>query len=248
VPAGIEEGLGAWWGPALAFAAGAFSFASPCVLPLVPGYLALVSGGRDTDPASGKADPLPVLLFIAGFTIVFTVGFGIAAGSISRWFRSLIGQRVAGTVVAALGLFMLAYAQEVTAPWLYRERHPILERIRPGRTTAFPLGMAFAVGWTPCVGPVLGGILALAAAQEAIGRAILLLFFYSLGLGLPFLLLGLGVQRVLATARIFSRHYRWFAGVSGAILVSIGMLLVTGLWVHLLSPVLRLVTRFTPAI
>ena len=236
----------AWWGPALAFAAGLVSFASPCVLPLVPGYLAFVTGGQ---PVEGprRRPVVPVLMFILGFTVVFTVVFGFTASAISTWIRSPVGQRVAGGVVLAFGAFMLMYAFRVGLAWLYREERPLLARVRPGPGWAFPLGMAFAAGWTPCIGPVLGGIVALAAVQQDAARSVLLLFAYSLGLGVPFLLVGLGVGRLRA-ARFFARHYQWFAGVSGAVLVTIGVLLVSGLWVRILSPLLQVVNRFTPPI
>ena len=146
------------------------------------------------------------------------------------------------------GVFMILYALRVGVPALYRESRPLVSRVAPGRLGAFPLGMAFAVGWTPCIGPVLGVILTLAAAQQDTARTLLLLFFYSLGLGLPFLLLGLGIRRAMGTFRFFSRHYQWFAGIGGAMMVAIGVLLVTGVWVRLLSPLLRIVNRFTPPI
>jgi cytochrome c-type biogenesis protein len=252
----------AWWAPVLAFLAGLLSFASPCVLPLVPGYLAFVTGERATAgvPAAAGAPAaagpgkrsrvgslVPVLLFILGFTVVFTVLFGFAASGLSRWIRSPLGQRFAGVVVIVFGAFMLLYAFRAGMPWLYREERPLLSRVKPGPAWAFPLGMAFAAGWTPCVGPVLGAIVTLAATQSDTARTVFLLFVYSLGLGVPFLLVGLGMVR-LGGARFFSRNYHWFAGVSGVIMVTIGILLVSGLWVRLLSPVLRWVNGVTPAL
>jgi len=243
---------GAWWAPLLAFGAGVVSFASPCVLPLVPGYLLMVTGEEAAAGGSGRAARaaglLPVALFILGFSAVFTLLGGFAGSALSSWLRSDAGQRAAGVVVAAFGLFMLAYAFRARLPWLYREGRPLLSRVRPGPAGAFPLGMAFAVGWTPCIGPVLGAILTLAAAQRSAGRASFLLFVYSLGLGIPFLLIGAGVTRLLGTFRFFSRHYRAVAAVSGVLLVTLGVLLVSGLWVRLLSPVLRAVNRYTPPI
>lgn len=244
----VQTGLGSWWAPALALAAGAVSFASPCVLPLVPGYLAFVAGRREVTAERPAAAIGPIVLFIAGFTVVFTLGFGFAASSIARFVHSLAGQRVAGAVIIAFGAFMLMYALRLGVPWLYREERPLLTRVRPGPAWAFPLGLAFAVGWTPCIGPVLAGILVLAAAQGSSSRAIFLLFMYSVGLGVPFLLVGLGVDRLMGAFRFVSRNYQWFAGVSGGVLVAIGVLLVTGVWVQLLSPVLQMVTNFSPAI
>ena len=241
----FQQGVRDWWGPALAFSAGVVSFASPCVLPLVPGYLSFVAG--EERPESSR--PLvPIVLFILGFSVVFTVVGGFAASSLSRWLRSSDGQRLAGAVVIAFGLFMFLYAVRARVPGLYREGRPWLPRAKPGVAGAFPLGMAFAVGWTPCIGPVLGAILTFAAGQQSPGRTVLLLLSYSLGLGIPFLLVGLGLRRLLAPLRFFSRHYAWFAGASGAVLVTIGVLLATGAWTRLLAPLLRAVNRFSPPI
>jgi cytochrome c-type biogenesis protein len=249
----VQEGLRAWWAPALAFAAGVVSFASPCVLPLVPGYLSFVTGDQAVahDVQEGKAPTrpiVPIALFILGFTVVFTVIFGFTASALRRWFISDTGERVAGAFVLAFGVFMLLYAFQARIHWLYREGRPLLSRMRPGSAGAFPLGMAFAMGWTPCIGPVLGGITTLAFNQGTTGRVVLLLFMYSMGLGVPFLLVGLGVGRVMGAFRFFSRNYRWFAGVSGAAMVVIGILLFTGAWTRITAPLFDLINRFTPAI
>ena len=241
--ADVTQGVNQWWAPALAFAAGVVSFLSPCVLPLVPGYLAMVTGGDD--PTRARRPLLPVLLFILGFSVVFTVVGGFAATALTRAVKSAIGQRIAGVVVLAFGVFMLLYALRLGRLWVYREARPLLSRVRPGPAGAFPLGMAFAVGWTPCIGPVLGAILTLAANQPGHVRTVLLLLSYSLGLGAPFLLVGLGLRRLLGTFRFFSRNYHWFAGVSGVALTAIGVLLLTGVW----GPSLfRFVSRFTPSL
>jgi cytochrome c-type biogenesis protein len=108
--------------------------------------------------------------------------------------------------------------------------------------------MAFAVGWTPCIGPVLAAIFGLALAQGSTGRAALLLFVYSLGLGVPFLLIGMGVSRLMTAFRFFSRNYHWFAGASGVAMATIGVLLISGAWIRIVAPLLRVITRFTPAI
>lgn len=243
----LADSVGSWWGPALALAAGVVSFASPCVLPLVPGYLAMVTGSQGPGEG-GRPSVLPVGLFVLGFSLVFTLVFGFTATTVARTLRSEVAQRVAGGVVLASGALMVLYALRARVPGLYRERRPLLARARPGPAGALPLGMAFALGWTPCIGPVLGAILTLAASQGSTVRALVLLASYSLGLGIPFLLVGLGLQRLLRAFRFVTRNYHWFAGVGGAALVAIGVLLVSGVWVTLLNPVLRLVSRFTPAI
>src|SRR6185503_16237698 len=166
--------------------------------------------------------------------------------AMTRWIRSTVGQRVAGGLVLTFGVFMLLYAFRLGRPWMYREERPFLAKVKPGVAGAFPLGMAFAVGWTPCIGPVLGAIFTLAGNQGSTARAILLLFFYSMGLGIPFLLMGLGIGRLFGAFRFFSRNYHWFAGVSGVAMVSIGILLVSGTWTRLIAPLLRFVNRFTP--
>jgi cytochrome c-type biogenesis protein len=242
----VETGLSSWWAPALAFVAGVVSFASPCVLPLVPGYVGFVTGGRATE-GEGRRPLVPILLFILGFTIVFTL-LGAFAGSFVRFFRALWFQRVAGAVVIGLGLLMLGYAFRRGSAALYAERRPLLERVRPGTVGALPLGIAFAAGWTPCIGPVLAGVLAIAAAQGGSARGAFLLFTYSIGLGLPFLLVGVGIRRLMRALSFVKRNYHWFAGISGAIMVAIGVLVFTNTWTTLIGPILRAISNFSPPI
>jgi cytochrome c-type biogenesis protein len=240
----VETGLAAWWAPALAFTAGVVSFASPCVFPLVPGYLSFVSGGQIEQE---RRPVVPILLFIAGFAAVFT-----ALGAFTQALRPLltdpVAVRIAGGFIVLFGLAMLLYAFRIGWAGLYAERRPLLSKVRPGPAGAFPLGMAFAAGWTPCIGPVLGGILTIAAAQGGSVRAAFLLFMYSMGLGLPFLLVGLGVRRLTTGLAFVRRNYHWVAGVSGAVMVTVGVMVMTGLWVRLLAPLLRVINRFSPPI
>jgi cytochrome c-type biogenesis protein len=215
------------------------------VLPLLPGYLSFISGTGEED----RRPFLPMLLFVLGFALVFT-----SLGAFSRVFvpllRSPVATRVAGLLVAGVGVLMVLYAVRVGSPALFAERRPFLARVRPGPVSALPLGMAFAAGWTPCIGPVLAGILGLAVAQGGGVWGAVLLFSYSLGLGLPFVLIGLGVRRLTGALAFVKRNYHWIAGTGGVILVAIGVLLATDLWVPLLSRlgVLRLVQGFTPPI
>ncbi|MGH2557145.1 MAG: cytochrome c biogenesis CcdA family protein [Actinomycetota bacterium] len=236
-----------WWGPALAFAAGVVSFASPCVLPLVPGYLSFVTGDRST-AEQARRPIVPILLFILGFSLVFTLVFGFTASAAREWFLSPTGRRVAGGFVLVFGVFLLLYAVRARIPWLYWEGRPFLARVRPGSVGALPLGMAFAVGWAPCIGPVLGAVTTLASNQGSTPRVVFLLFMYSMGLGVPFLLVGLGIERLMGAFKFFSRNYHWFAAISGVAMCTIGILLLTGRWNQLIAPLLRAVNRFVPVL
>jgi cytochrome c-type biogenesis protein len=240
------QSLSAWWAPGLAFAAGVVSCASPCVLPLLPGYLGFISGAQGQDE---RRPILPMLLFILGFAIVFSLMGGFSRVFV-RPLRSPEGQLVAGILVIGVGGLMLLYALRVGGPRLFAERRPFLSKVRPGPMGAVPLGMAFAIGWTPCIGPVLASILGLSVAQGGGLWGATLLFFYSLGLGLPFFLLGLGVSWLTGAMSFVKRNYHWFAGVGGGLLVVIGVLLATNQWVQFLSRlgVLRWVGDFTPPI
>src|SRR2546423_1586117 len=138
----VRHGLSAWWAPALAFAAGVISFASPCVYPLVPGYVSFVSGAQRED----ERPVVPILLFILGFAVVFTL-LGATAGHLRTWILSTTGQRVAGGVIVAFGLFMLLYAFRLGWVGLYTERRPLLSRVRPGPAGGRPpLGGRRAAG------------------------------------------------------------------------------------------------------
>jgi cytochrome c-type biogenesis protein len=240
----VQEGLGSWWAPALAFAAGIVSFASPCVFPLVPGYLSFVAGGEERQE---RRPLVPILLFIAGFGVVFAA-LGAIGGSVTSALKSPLGTRISGAVIIAFGLLMVLYALRLGSPTLFAERRPLLSKVRPGPAWAFPLGIAFGAGWTPCIGPVLAGVLTIAAAQGGSARGAMLLLVYSAGLGVPFLLVGLGIRRLMGALAFVKRNYHWIAGLSGAVMVAIGVLVVTNLWTQMLGPVLRAISRFTPAL
>ena len=248
-----EFDLSAWWAPLLAFVAGVVAFASPCVLPIVPGYLSFVTAaGGGSASATRGADvrarrALPVLLFVAGFSVVFT-SLGAFAGVLVPVVRSATGQRIAGLVVLAVGVFLGMYALRLGSASLFVERRPLLAHLRPGPVAAFPLGMAFAAGWTPCIGPVLAGTLALAATQSDPLRSAILLFAFSMGLGVPFVLIGLGVGGLMRRLGFLQRHFRAIAGGAGSLLVVIGLLLVSGAWARLMAPLLRVVNSFEPPI
>ena len=162
----------------------------------------------------------PILLFILGFTIVFTL-LGAFSSTLVRVLRGTVGQRVGGAVVIVLGLLMIGYAFRRGSIALYAERRPFLHKVRPGLVGALPLGMAFAAGWTPCIGPVLGGILAM-AGNGSVARGMFLLACYSMGLGVPFLLVGLGITKFMGAFGWIKRHYQPIAAVSGGLLVVVG--------------------------
>jgi cytochrome c-type biogenesis protein len=206
---------------ALAFAAGLLSFATPCVLPLVPGYLSAVSG---TAPgASGRRVVAASLPFVAGFTLVF-VALGAAAAGAGELFdenRRLLLQ-VAGLLVVVFGFVFMGL---LPFPFLDRLAAPALVEGAQRRGSSALLGAAFAVCAAPCVGPVLATILALASDTNTVAQGSLLLLVYSLGLALPFVLVGVGFARTMGAFRWLRDRYDVVRVVSGAILVAVGLLL-----------------------
>jgi cytochrome c-type biogenesis protein len=221
----------------VAAAAGFVSFASPCVLPLVPGYLSYMSGvsGRDVEEGSRRVGRvvLGAALFVVGFSLVF-VALGATLGALTDWLRFNRGTviRVAGILVIAMGLFL---AGVVKPGFLYRERRFQANRVPAGLAGALPLGMVFGLGWTPCIGPTLGAVLGLAAGVGGAARGAVLLFAYSLGLGLPFLIAALGFRSAVGRFPSLRARFRLFELAGGGMLVVIGLLLVTGLWADFLA-------------
>jgi cytochrome c-type biogenesis protein len=214
----------------LAFAGGMLSFLSPCVLPLVPGYLSLMSGVSVTQLATAQGDETrrllrSTLLFVAGFTLVFTL-LGAGASAIGQaLLRHQQGlNQVAGVITIVMGLFIAG----VLAPRaMQRERrfHVLPESL--GVFAPPLMGMAFAFGWTPCIGPILSVVLSTAATQDTQGRGIGLLVAYSIGLGVPFVAAGIGFGRLTGVFSWVKRHFRVINLVSGAFLVGFGVLLLT---------------------
>ncbi len=221
---------------AAALAAGFVSFASPCVLPVVPGILTVITG---TNIAEENPDARRVardtLLFIAGFSVVFVI-LGASATSLgSVIFRNqALLARVTGALILGMGLYLLA-SLFTNAPWLYQEKrfHPRLDRFGP---FAAPVaGVAFGFGWTPCIGPVLTSVLALAATQESTGEGAVLLSAYAAGLGIPFLATALAYTRLKPVFGWFRRHLHQATVLTGATLSVFGLLLVSGQLVWITS-------------
>lgn len=231
--------------PVLAAVAGAVSFTSPCCLPLVPGYLSYMSALPVTDLGQSDARAVTVraaVLFVAGFTAVFSVlGVAVALlGSVVSRNLPLI-VRVAGVGIIVMGLAM---AGLLRVPFLQRERRVDLGRARKGPRGAFGLGMAFAAGWTPCIGPVLATILATAAATGTAAWGGVLLVFYSLGLGVPFILLALWFSRARGSLAWLRRHGRAIETTGGLLLVAVGVLFVSGAWRTFFIPLQRSFARW----
>lgn len=214
-----------------AFSAGVVSFLSPCVLPLIPAYLSLMTG-LSVGQLSGDDVPrarviTPALLFVLGFSIVF-VALGASASVIGQalmQYRSIV-EWVAGIVVIAFGVLMLGV---IKVPWLYGEARADIGRARSfGRGAALVMGMAFAAGWTPCVGPILGSILTLAGSSGSVSTGATLLFAYSLGLGVPFIATAVLFSRVMPLVRWIGRRALVINRVAGVVLILIGVLIFTG--------------------
>jgi cytochrome c-type biogenesis protein len=213
-----------------AFAVGFISFVSPCVLPLVPGYLSAVSGVSIADMRTGEhklsAILWPAAIFCLSFTIMF-VALGMTAtglGSTLRDSKQTL-DRAAGIVILAMGIFFLLTP---FVPKLNREWRPDALISRAGAGGPVIAGLAFAVAWTPCVGPTLASILAAASAADTVGHGGVLLAFYSLGLAVPFLLTAVAFDRATTGFRWIRTHYMLVTAASGAILVFMGVLMLTG--------------------
>jgi cytochrome c-type biogenesis protein len=211
----------------VAFTAGLLSFLSPCVLPLVPSYIGFLTGMTLPETGARRWTALVhALLFVAGFSLIFVL-LGASATALGRAlnYYQVWLQRLGGVLVIAFGLVSLG---AVAPGLLTRERRVQLERKPVGYLGSALVGMAFAAGWTPCIGPVLGGILGLAASASDISRGMLLLGFYSAGLAVPFLLAAVALESFLEWFQRFRRFLPWVMRVSGILLIVVGVLMVTG--------------------
>ena len=220
----------------IALAAGLVSFFSPCVLPLVPGYLSYVTGLSAADLADAKGARrgrmlLGSALFVLGFTAVFVSG-GALFGEFGRTLQD--NQRtidvVMGVVTIVMGLAFLGLLPGLSMREVRTHRRPAV-----GLLGAPLLGVVFGVGWTPCIGPTLSSILTLSIDQASAGRGALLMAVYCLGLGVPFVLAALAFRRALGAFGWVKRHYQWVMRIGGGMLVAVGLLLVTGAWSALVN-------------
>ena len=232
--------------PLAAFVAGLVSFLSPCVLPLVPGYVSLISGVGVEELKVQEAGVLRKVMlnsvaFIIGFSIVFvTLGaLSTEVGQFAARYKSTLAQ-VAGVIVILFGLHLTGILR-IKA--LYADKR--LHNLKGGSTAwgSFLIGFAFAFGWTPCVGPILAVILGVAAAQDSVTKGILLLTIYSLGLAVPFLLTAFGIERFMKFYGGFRRYMHVIEVASGSLLIALGILLVLGR-LTLLSHYFSVLNRF----
>src|SRR5690554_5381103 len=224
--------------------AGLVSFASPCILPLVPGYLGYVGGfAGDGDKADRRRLLLGVSLFVLGFSLVFVafgVLFGVAGLLLTQWLDLIT--RIAGLIIIVMGLVfigMFGRMQRTIKPqW----------KVATGLAGAPFLGIVFGLGWAPCVGPTLAAVLALSLNGGSPARGALLAALYCLGLGIPFLLVALGLNWVTGSVAWLKRNIRVVNIVGGALLIGVGVLMVSGLWTLFISSFGSVINGFVPAI
>lgn len=212
----------------VAFGAGVLSFASPCVLPLVPAYIAHLAGRTlDKEDASRARTVLHAMLFVLGFSLIFVAlgaSVGLVGFLVQDVIKSLPFRIVAGTVLVAMGLHM---AGVVRINALYRDtRWQMRPNPRLGLASSFVIGIIFAAGWTPCIGPILGTILVYAGTQGTVAQGALLLTAYSLGLGVPFLVTGYALESATRVIRKLNRHVRLVELTSGALMVVMGVVVM----------------------
>jgi cytochrome c-type biogenesis protein len=216
----------------VAFLAGLLSFLSPCVLPLVPSYIGFLTGMTLPEMTGRRRIALlHAVLFVAGFSLIFILlgASATALGGALKYYQAWIA-RVGGVLVILFGLLCLGV---VKAGFLEQERRLQLQHKPVGYLGSVLVGMAFGAGWTPCIGPVLGAILSLAATSDSVPRGMLLLGVYSAGLAVPFLLAALAVESFLEWFQRFRRYLPWVMRVSGVLLIFVGILMATGQFTRL---------------
>jgi cytochrome c-type biogenesis protein len=215
-----------------ALIAGILSFLSPCILPLVPVYLANIAGTSILTPdlADRRRITLHTISFIVGFSLVF-IALGASLGIVGAAVPQGLLEKVAGVLLIVFGVFLVAATR---VPWLNYERRLDFARVRgTGYLRSLLIGVIFSLGWIPCVGPILGGILTLAASSQTVWQGVYLLLAYCLGLGLPFIAVGLVLGAASRYLRWFSRHGFVTSIIAAALLISVGILMLTGYLAYL---------------
>ena len=230
----------------IAVFAGLISFFSPCVLPLVPGYLSYVTGITGTDLADAKRGRMVAgaSLFVVGFSAVFVSGGALFGnfGSVLFEHRQTL-TRIFGALTIVLGLAFMGIVGGLTQREFRFHYRPTV-----GLLGAPLLGVLFGLGWAPCVGPTLGAVQTLAFNDASAGRGALLMVFYCLGLGLPFIVAAVAFRRTLGAFTWVKRHYAWVMRLGGGMLVAVGVLLVTGVWDHITYQMQIWSSGFTPGV
>ncbi len=223
---------GASLGFLIAFSAGVLSFLSPCVLPLVPSYIGFLTGLSLEEMGNRRRIAFThALLFVLGFTLVFLL-LGASATALGRalGYHKIWLERVGGLMIIVFGLICLGV---IRMDLLLQDKRLHLQNKPVGFLGSVFVGMAFAAGWTPCIGPILGGIYTMASASDTLGRGMLLLGAYSAGLAVPFLIAAWAVDRFIGWFQRFRRYLPWVMRLSGALLVVVGILLLTGQFTRL---------------
>tara|TARA_Y100000590_G_scaffold304478_1_gene343352 strand:- start:726 stop:1430 length:705 start_codon:yes stop_codon:yes gene_type:complete len=226
----------------IAFGAGLISFLSPCVLPLIPGYIAFISGSTFNELLEKKINLTPIIYFTLGFSIIFII-FGMAATFIGQLLLKNSNELriIAGLIII---IFALQVIGVLKLNFLNFEKKYYLESNK-GLFAPLIMGMAFAFGWTPCIGPILGSILILASTEESINRGILLLLFYSLGLAIPFILSGYLFQKFITISKNLKKNMNLITKLGGSLLLITGILILTnnlqklGFYILELIPILQ---------
>lgn len=222
----------------LALAAGVLSITSPCCLPLLPGYLSYMSGVSRDGELQRRRVLGTALLFVLGFGLVFTA-LGASASLLGSFLlaRLSLFLKISGVLIILMGLSMLGVLR---LPFLMKEARFSMRKVPRGPAGAVPFGMAFAFGWTPCIGPILASILTAAAATQTAGRGALLLLIYSVGMGIPFVALALVYTKAGRTVGFLKRNGHRIEQVGGSLLVAMGILLIAGQWQRIFIPLIRL--------
>ncbi|MFF7966416.1 cytochrome c biogenesis CcdA family protein [Streptomyces sp. NPDC007903] len=212
---------------------GLVSFFSPCVLPLVPGYLSYVTGVTGTDLADARRGRMATgaILFVLGFTVVFVSGGALFGyfGQTLQGYKDVL-THVLGVLMILLGIFFMGLM-----PWLTQREFRFHKRPATGLIGAPVLGALFGIGWTPCIGPTLASVVALSSQQASAGRGAILTVAYCLGLGVPFVLTAIAFRKALGAFGWVKRHYVWVMRAGGTMMIVTGVLLLTGAWDHLVQ-------------